>query len=61
MSPEVLWFLLYRSAQLTPTVKISRDGSLHLATANGNFDMYGNAGDVQQAVAAITPLAAGRK
>lgn len=41
--------------------KISRDGSLHLATANGNFDMYGNAGDVQQAVAAITPLAAGRK
>jgi len=42
-------------------VKISRDGSLHLATANGNFDMFGNAGDVQQAMAAITPLAAGRK
>ena len=41
--------------------KVSRDGSLHLATSSGNFDMYGNAGDVQQAVAAISPLASGHK
>ena len=41
--------------------KISRDGSLHLATSSGNFDMYGNTGDIQQAVAAISPLATGHK
>jgi hypothetical protein len=37
--------------------KIGSGGNLHLvARKQGNFDFYGNADDIKQALSAITPL-----